>query len=137
MAVRTPAGEYPDALRHAVVQDYLWAAEFALAAFAGKFATRDDAYGTAACLTRAVNPLVLVLFALNRKYLLNDKTALAEVSEFEHAPREFVPRVQQTHSRLGASPSELAAAIESISRLHRETVELTGGLYRPRFVLRG
>ncbi|HEX5082809.1 MAG TPA: hypothetical protein VFY40_12245, partial [Blastocatellia bacterium] len=29
-------------------------------------------YGTAACLTRAVNQLVLVLFALNRKYPLND-----------------------------------------------------------------
>ena len=61
--------EYPEALRRAVVQDYLWAAEFGLAAFARKFAVRADTYGTGACLTRAVNQLVLVLFALNHKYL--------------------------------------------------------------------
>jgi hypothetical protein len=41
---------YPDALRRAVVQDYLWQADFGLAAFAGKFVARSDAYGTAACL---------------------------------------------------------------------------------------
>jgi hypothetical protein len=38
--------DYPEALRRAVVQDYLWAAEFGLAAFAPKFATRSDGYGT-------------------------------------------------------------------------------------------
>ena len=95
---------YPEALRRAVVQDYLWMAEFGLAAFAPKFAARSDAYGTAACLTRAVNQLVLALFALNRKYPLNDKTALAEVAEFERAPREFGPRVQKTLAHLGPPP---------------------------------
>jgi predicted nucleotidyltransferase len=92
---------YPEALRRAVVQNYLWAAEFGLAAFVRKFVARADAYGTAGCLTRAVNQLVLVLFALNRKYLINDKTALAEVAEFERAPREFGPRVQKTLAHLG------------------------------------
>ena len=126
---------YPEALRRAVVRDYLWAAEFGLEAFARKFATRGDAYGTAACLTRAVNQLVLVLFALNRTYLINDKTALAEVAEFERAPREFGPRVQKTLGRLGASPSELVAAVESIAQLLRETIDLTDGLYKPRFAV--
>jgi predicted nucleotidyltransferase len=97
--------DYPEALRQAVVQDYLWAAEFGLSAFARKFATRSDGYGTAACLTCAVNQLVLVLFALNRKYLINDKTALAEIAEFERAPRDFGPRVQKTLRHLGASPA--------------------------------
>jgi predicted nucleotidyltransferase len=126
---------YPEALRRAVVQDYLWMAEFGLAAFARKYATRSDAYGTAACLTCAVNQLVLVLFALNRKYPINDKTALAEVAEFEHAPREFGPRVQKTLAHLGASPAELVNAVESIAELVQETVELTGGLYQPRYTL--
>lgn len=126
---------YPEALRRAVVQDYLWMAEFGLAAFARKFAARADAYGTAACLTCAVNQLVLVLFALNRQYPLNDKTALAEVAEFERAPREFRPRVQQTLAHLGASAAELGAAVEGVAQLVRETVELTDGLYRPRYTL--
>ncbi len=126
---------YPEALRRAVVQDYLWQAEFNLAAFARKFAARADAYGTAACLTRAVHQLILVLFALNRQYPLNDKTALAEVAEFEHAPREFGPRVQQTLGRVGDSAEDLAVAVESVAQLFRETVELTDGIYQPRFTL--
>ena len=127
--------DYPEALRRAVVQDYLFMAEFTLAAFAPKFAARSDTYGTAACLTRAVNELVLALFALNRKYLINDKTALVEVAEFERAPREFGPRVQKTLAHLGAAPAELGAAVESIARLVRETVELAEGLYQPRYTL--
>jgi predicted nucleotidyltransferase len=126
---------YPEALRRNVAQDYLWAAEFGLSAFARKFAARADGYGTAACLTRAVNQLVLVIFALNHKYLINDKTALAEIAEFEHAPRDFGPRVQQTLGHLGDSPAELVAAVENITQLLRETIDLTDGLYQPRFTL--
>jgi predicted nucleotidyltransferase len=127
--------DYPEALRRALVQDYLWQAELGLTMFAPKFAGRSGAYGTAACLTRAVNQLLLVLFALNRQYLMDDKTALAEVAEFKRAPLEFGPRVQQTLGRLGGSPEELSAAVESIAQLFRETVELTDGLYQPRFTL--
>jgi predicted nucleotidyltransferase len=127
--------DYPEGLRRAVVQDCLWAAEFGLAAVAPKFAGRSGAYGTAACLTRAVNQLLLALFALNRKYLMDDKTALAEVAEFDRAPREFGSRVQKTLAHLGASPAEHAAAVESVADLFRETVALADGLYQPRFTL--
>ena len=127
--------DYPDALRQAVVQDYLWAAEFGLAAFASKFAARADAYGTGACLGRAVNQLVLVLFALNRRYPINDKTALAEAAEFDRAPREFRTRVQDTLGHLGNTAAELNAAVDSIGLMVREVVELAEGQYRPRFRL--
>jgi predicted nucleotidyltransferase len=127
--------DYPEALRRALVQDYLFMAEFTLTAFAPKVAARADAYGTAACLTRAVNELVLVLFALNRTYPINDKTALAEVAEFERAPREFGPRVQKTLAHLGTSAAELVAGVESVAQLFRETIHLTDGLYQPRFTL--
>ena len=134
-ALKRRVAQYPEALRRALVQDYLWQAEFGLNAFAPKFAARADAYGTAACLTRVVNQLVMVLFALNRKYLINDKTALAEVTEFERAPKEFAPRVQRTLSHLGGSPAELGASVQAIAQLFRETVELADELYRPRFTL--
>jgi predicted nucleotidyltransferase len=127
--------DYPEALRQAVVQDYLFMAEFTLTAFAPKVAARSDPYGTAACLTRAVNELVLALFALNRKYPINDKTALSEIAQFERAPREFGPRVQKTLGHLGASPAELVAAVENVAQLLRETIKLTDGLYQPRFTL--
>jgi predicted nucleotidyltransferase len=128
---------YPDALRRAVVQGQLWAAEFGLNAFAPKFAARGDTFGTAGCLTRAVNQLVLALFALNRRHLLNDKTALVEIAEFERAPRDFGPRVQETLARLGSSPDELAGAVDAIERLLRETIGLSEGLYHARYPLPG
>lgn len=127
--------DYPEALRRAVVRDYLFMAEFTLTAFAPKFAARSDAYGTAACLTRAVNELALALFALNRKYPINDKTVLAEVAEFERAPPEFGPRVQRTLAQLGTSAEELVAAVECVVQLLRETIARTDGLYHPRFTL--
>jgi predicted nucleotidyltransferase len=127
--------DYPERLRCAVVQDYLWAAELSLTAFAPKFAGRAGAYGTAACLSRVVHQLLLALFALNRKYLLDDKMALAEVAEFKRAPREFGHRVQQTLAHLGTSPAELATAVARVADLFRETVELTDGLYQPRYSL--
>lgn len=126
---------YPEALRRSVVQNYLWAAEFSIKAFAPKFASRANTYGTAACLTRALNQLVLVLFALNRTYLINDKTALAEIEEFELAPPEFGARAQKALGQLGSSPGELAAAVESIGQLLRESIELADGLYQSRYSL--
>lgn len=121
---------YPEALRRTVVRDFLFMAEFTLTAFAPKVAARADTYGTAACLTRAVNELVMALFALNRTYLINDKTALTEVMEFERAPRDFGPRVQNTLGRLGATAGELAVAVEAIHQLRQETIELTDGMYQ-------
>ena len=126
---------YPDAMRRAVVQDFLFMAEFTLTAFAPKVAARSDVYGTAACLTRSVNELVMVLFALNRKYPINDKTALIEVTEFDCAPRDFASRVQNTLAHLGSSARELGAAVEGIAQLFRECIPLADGLYHARHAL--
>ena len=126
---------YPEALRRAVIRDYLFMAEFTITSFAPKVAARSDIYGTAACLTRAVNELVMALFAFNRKYPINDKTVLVEVGEFECAPREFGPRVQKTLAHLGTTGGELSAAVEGIAQLLRETIELADGLYHAHFAL--
>ena len=126
---------YPEALRQSVIRDFLFMAEFNLTAFAAKFAARADAYGAAACLTRAVNELVLALFAINRTYPVNDKTALAEASRFERVPQAFASRVQRTLAAPGASAAELAAAVDAITQLARETIALTEGQYQPIFTL--
>lgn len=127
--------DYPEPLRRTVVRDYLFMAEFTLTAFAPKVAARSDTYGTAACLARAVNELVLALFALNRTYPINDKTVLSEVAEFAIAPREFRTRVQHTLGHLGSSPAELLVAVEAVTRLLHETLGLADGLYQPRYIL--
>lgn len=133
--LKARVARYPEALQQAVVRDHLWMAEFTLAAFAPKYAARADVHGTVTCLTRATNHLVLVLFALNRTYPVNDKTALAEIAEFECAPPAFGERVNATFARLGSSVEELRAAIDCIEGLVAQTIELTNGLYRRRYSL--
>ncbi len=129
--------EYPEALRRAVVQNYLWGVEFGLEGFARKLALRGDVYGTVGCLTRLAHQLVLVIFALNRTHPVNDKTAIAEIAEFSSVPRDFGTRLEAVLSHPGRSPDELGRAVEELAALFRETVALAGNLYRSRAVPRG
>jgi hypothetical protein len=132
--LKSRVATYPEALRAAVVQHFLWSAEFGLAAFARKFAARADVYGTVACLSRAVNELILALFALNRRYPVNDKTALAEVSAFECVPLQFGQRVQETLAHPGVSSVELLRSVDTMRRVFRETAHLAQALYQPRYM---
>lgn len=125
---------YPDALRLSVVRDFLFMSRFNLDSFAAKAASRADVHTTAACVTRAVNELAMVLFALNRRYLVSDKTALAEVGEFGCAPRDFQARVERALRRLGSTPDELALAVAAVRELHRETEVLAADLVDDRRV---
>jgi len=129
------AAVYPEALRRTVVGDHLWAVEFNLEAFAPKFARRGDAYATAGCLTRALHGLILVLFALNRAYPVNDKTALVEVAGFELAPPDFAGRAARLCAAVGADAEALAASVAQAKQLFREVATLAGDLYQPRYEL--
>jgi hypothetical protein len=135
--LRARIARYPERLRRAVVADGLWAVEFGLRAFAPKYAAAGDVYGTAGCLTRFAHQLVLVLFALNRAWLVNDKTALAEVAGFDAAPERFGERVSAVLARPGTTPGELGASVAGLAGLFRETRALAGDLYAPRFALPG
>jgi hypothetical protein len=73
---------------------------------------------------------VLVLFALNRRWLLSDKTALAELAGFAEAPRDFGARVTRALARIGESPEQLARANADFAELVAETILLCGSLYR-------
>lgn len=130
-ALKRETAIYPDALRAAVVKQSLWGVEFGLMAFAPKFVANGDAYGVAGCLTRFAHALVLTLFALNRAYPLSDKTALAEISEFAIAPRDFNARLQRTLGAIGQEPETLARSTEEITALFSETVALSENLYAP------
>jgi predicted nucleotidyltransferase len=115
--------EYPEALRLRLVQDSLGGARFDLYT-AEKSALVGDPYLTCACLTRSLDRIVHALFALNRRYRVNDKTALDELAEFPRLPAQFAVRVRSALSRLGESREELLAAVERIRALSRETEAL-------------
>jgi hypothetical protein len=135
-ALKARVWPYPEPLRAAVLGDALWAVEFGLG-FAARFAARGDPYGTSGCLTRLAHQLVLALFALNRVYPLNDKTALVEIDEFAQAPPGFSERVRGLLARPGADRAALEASLASLTALFREVRAIAGDLYRPRYPLPG
>ncbi|HVZ31504.1 MAG TPA: hypothetical protein VG963_03715, partial [Polyangiaceae bacterium] len=75
-------------------------------------------------LTRSIDRIVHALFALNRRYRVNDKTALDELVECPRLPPRFASRVRSVFSRLGESQEELLGAVERIRALARETAAL-------------
>ena len=85
------------------------------------------------CLARFANQIVLALFALNRVYFVNEKTAVDEIGKFEVAPSRFGDLLQSILSRPGSSRAELSSAIEGMSRLFREVVELSESMYEARY----
>jgi hypothetical protein len=93
--------------------------------------SNGDVYGSAGCLSRSAYALVLTLFALNRAYLINDKTALAEIDGFERAPSEFGRRLNALLSSIGDEPSRLQRSADALTALFRETRDLAGDLYTP------
>jgi predicted nucleotidyltransferase len=121
----------PEALANSVVQSRLWSVEFGLTAFAPKFAANGDVHGVAGCLTRFAQALVLALFALNRVYPVNDKTAISEIDEFEIAPSNFGPRLRSILSSIGSTPEALAASVEAVGSLFEEVRAFAGSIYAP------
>jgi len=136
-ALKARLASYPEALRRAVVSDGLWSVEFGLRAFAPKFVAAGDVYGAAGCLARFAHQLVLVLFALNRRWLVSDKTALDEVAELGVAPERFASRVRAALASPGSTPAQLGAALAALESLWKETAMLAGDLYAPRYALPG
>jgi len=80
-ALKSEVSPYPDALRSALVQRFAWEVSFSIDNAAGAVA-RGDRTHAAGCAYRALSCLAQVLFALNQRYLINEKGALAEAATF-------------------------------------------------------
>jgi hypothetical protein len=129
-ALKTRVLPMPTALIGAVVQSQLWAVQFGLTAFAPKYAAAANVYAFAGCLTRFAHGLVLSLFALNGVYLLNEKTALAEIDGFAVAPPKFSSHLATILGHIGDHPSDLEAAKDALASLFNAVKDLAGPLYR-------
>ncbi len=130
-ALKARVSMMPDALAKAVVQSRLWSIEFGLTAFAPKFAANGDVHGVAGCLTRFAQAMVLSLFAMNRVYLVNDKTAISEIDQFKIAPARFGLRLRSVLSNIGSTPEALAESVDAIGALFEEVRASAGTMYTP------
>jgi hypothetical protein len=124
---------YPQPLKKAIVDRFLWAADFDLAQ-ARKFARHGDVYSAAGCFTRVASHLVQVVFALNESYFITDSGALKEIGEFALQPSQFAATVERVLARPGENAGELSDAASRLAALVDRLRDLCGALYsRPDF----
>jgi predicted nucleotidyltransferase len=115
--------EYPEKFRAAAVTKHLFDAEFELS-IAAKPAARADVMYVAGCLFRAAGFMTIVLYALNRRFYLNEKGAFAESRQFAIKPARFHDTVATVLGRLGTTPAELSASVVSFQSLAAELRQL-------------
>ena len=114
--------EYPEQFRAAVVTKHMFDAEFEIS-IAAKPAARGDVMYVGGCLFRATGFMILVLYALNRKFFLNEKGAFAESRRFAIKPARFHDTVAKILGNIGHTPAELSASVESFQRIAQEMRE--------------
>jgi len=118
LALQEQVRVYPEALRRALI-DARWEAGFIVAA-ARKGAARGDAFFVAGCLFRAIGVLVHALHAHERRWVVNEKGAVASAARLPSAPPDFALRAHALFAAVGTTPDELTAALDAADELIAE-----------------
>jgi hypothetical protein len=114
--LKTLVRPYPPALRAALVQRFLFEADFSLQV-ATKPAGRGDVVYVAGCAYRTIAALVQVLHALNERYCTNEKGALRALASFERVPPAFVEVATRAAAAPGDAPAALRRTVERLREL--------------------
>lgn len=112
--------QYPPLLKKTLIEKYLWEASFSLQTSI-KAAKRADIFYVHGCLSRCVACLIQVLFALNERYINNEKGAIQIADAFLLRPNNFKAIVSTILANLGNNDHELLANIKKLEGLVEET----------------
>jgi predicted nucleotidyltransferase len=123
--LKSRVSPYPAALKREIIRKYLFDSRFMLD-LGKKSAGRGDVFHVAGCLFRCIAAMVQVLFALNERYFMNEKGAVAAIDSFPLRPAFFAARSASLLGECGCDPASLAARTEEATRLLEETEQLCG-----------
>jgi hypothetical protein len=119
--LKAATSSYPRALRDALIRKFDWEILFAIenaelaAARAEQTHVAGCAYRTAACIAQ-------VLFALNERYLINEKGALQEAATLPLTIPDIAKRTADIWRLIGSN--ELRAAIAGLRAIERDVKRL-------------
>lgn len=119
-ALKATTVQYPERMRRALIEKHLFDAEFE-SALAEKPARRGDIVYASGMMFRASGFMILVLYALNRRYFVNEKMASLESEQFPLVPRDFHSRLRKILGSIGESAQ---AAAESAARMRAVAKDL-------------
>lgn len=114
---------YPLATKKGIVEKFLWEAAF-FTGIADKSLSKNDIVYTTGCIYRVVSCLIQVLYALNEKYIMNEKGALAAADTFEIVPKDFKKKVEKIFCSLTAESKNMKNMIDELTGIVREVEEL-------------
>jgi predicted nucleotidyltransferase len=114
---------YPPLLKRTLVEKFSWEAGFALQN-ARKGALYADLVYVSGCCFRSVSCLLQTLFALNERYWMNEKGALALTATFPQGPQRLAERVTEAFMTLSSQENRLLATIQALEDLVSETATL-------------
>jgi hypothetical protein len=116
-ALKERTSPYPASLRDALVKRFQWEILFAIEN-AELAIARDEQTHIAGCAYRALACLAQVLFALNGRYLINEKGALPEAAAFPRTLASLNERVAGVWKSIGRK--EFGAALASLRHIEQE-----------------
>ena len=117
--LKTLVAAYPEKMRSALVRKHLFDSAFCLE-IADKPAARGDVAYVAQCLASATGFMTLVLYALNRRFYMNEKGAFLESAGFEIRPPQFHRHVGEILGAIGKDAAALSASLDAMRARHRE-----------------
>jgi predicted nucleotidyltransferase len=120
-ALRARASVYPPALADALVSG-LWEADF-LIGIARKATNRADSAYVAGCLFRLVGVCAHALHGASRRWLVNEKGAVASAAAIDSAPTRFQERVDAAFALVDGDPRHLAEALDLATDLVLDTAD--------------
>jgi predicted nucleotidyltransferase len=98
---------YPEPLREALIRRFEWEILFSIENAELAVLAEDQAHVTG-CAYRALTCIAQVLFAINRRYLINEKGALREAAEFPLTIHDLTERTAAIWRRIGNRAYETA-----------------------------
>jgi predicted nucleotidyltransferase len=113
---------YPPLLKRALIR-VLWEASFSLEN-AHKPVLRGDVAQVVGCVYRAVAVMVQALFALNERYCINEKGAVAQVETFPQRPDGFSERVTSVLGAPGRTADQLARSVALLETVLNDVQKL-------------
>lgn len=123
---------YPPALKESIIKGFLKEAEFSIV-HAKKFATRNETYLLAGCLTRIISDFVQVLYAYNEDFFIGDKKFYKDIERFLVKPTDFLKKSEHILGFIGETNDRAENSISLTVSLFKEMVELSSGLYVSKF----
>jgi len=116
-AVLTPLKQmvaaYPPPMRRALVNKHLFDAQFEIEIAAGP-AARGDLVYVSQCLAQVAGFMVIVLYALNERFFLNEKSSFIESGSFALRPHNLHREVERILGQPGDSAITLMRSVDAM-----------------------